>query len=366
MANSRSSFALWLGAGTLAFLTVSNAHAQNIAPATHNVATLGTAPAVPTWSAPPPQMVSPGVTYGVGNPWGNTYMGAGWGNSANGYLTGLANLTSATGQYQMNNQQARMMRAQANSATITTRQQMIQAEADYERSLPTALDDARFTRKTDLEWARNFPQNTRIWSGEALNTLMNSAVRSGRLSVGPNISLDPDILQRINLKDVSSVGNVGLVRNSTKLKWPMSLKEPQFDKDRKSFTENLNASMQQLSSEDGLQPKTFRALEASLKSLNGELDASVQEMSPNDWMTGRRYLNQLREVVRGLADPNAATNFDRGWAKNINSVKELLTYMTDKGKVFAAAALPSDNSAYSSLYQSLRAFEMQVAGPSGR
>jgi hypothetical protein len=331
-----------------------------------NVATLGRA-----YSQVPPYALGynpyvRGWAFAPGfNPWGVVPYYGSW-NPYAGVLSGYADLISATGQYWNDIQQARIAREKSRREAMQTNRMRLQQEIEYERMRPTALSMRAREQRTDIEWARNFASNTEIWSGRALNVLLKSAIDSGRIDEGPNIPLHSDTLKGINLRERGSVGNVGLLKNGPKLQWPMALQEPWFDTARASFAKNLDEALHQLPSSEGLQRKTFRALEADLKKLNRILEENVSNLSTSDWIRGRRYLNELRSVVRGLSDPRVRVSFDRSWVNKVGSVGGLVRYMKDRGLDFAPAAAPGDYPLYTSLYYSLRSFEMAVNNASLR
>jgi hypothetical protein len=299
------------------------------------------------------------------SPWAVVPYYGSW-NPYAGVLSGYADLISASGQYWNDIQRARILREQSRREAMRTNQMRLQQEIEYERMRPTALSMRARQQHTDIEWARRFAPNTEIWSGRTLNVLLRSAIDSGRVDSGPNIPLDSDTLKGINLRERGSAGNVGLLKNGPKLQWPMALQEPWFDAARASFAKNLDEALRQLPSSEGLQRKTFRALEADLKKLNRILEENVSNLSTSDWIRGRRYLNELRDVVRGLSDPRVRVSFDRSWVNKVDSVGGLVRYMKDKGLEFAPAAAPGHYPRYTSLYYSLRSFEMAVNGASLR
>jgi hypothetical protein len=299
--------------------------------------------------------------YGFGiNPYDGLY------NPYGGVLSGAADVISSSGQYWNDIEKARITREQSRQEAMKTNRMRLQYEIEYERMQPTALTLKRKERTTKIEWARKYAPSTEIWAGTTLNVLLKSAIDSGRIEVGPKIALDYDTLKGINIKEKASVGNVGLLKNGPKLKWPMSLQDTPFDDGRTSFSKHLAECLQQLPSADGLQRKSYRALQADLKKLNSTLDANVSNMSTSDWINGRKYLNELKGVVRALPDQRVAVSFDRSWVTKIDSVGGLVEYMKSKGLEFAPAAAAGDNSCYSSLYYSLRSFEMAVNGASLR
>jgi hypothetical protein len=286
---------------------------------------------------------------------------------AGGYLRGVADVVSATGTYNVNIQQARLLREQARQAAIETRRRRIQEEAEYERMRPTAQTMLDRERAMELERARRDPPNTEVWSGKALNELLRSIRKSDKsLNRAPTVRLDDEHLnlKNINLTDGASRGNVGLLKRKEALTWPQPLKAPEYEAAREDLTKKLQIAVRQLKNEDPVEASTLTDLQKDLESLSNTLGASVGELSPSQYIESRRFLNQLRDAVQALTDPNTAKAFNNTWTAKGSTVAELVDNM--KGLQFAPAT-PGKEKDYSVLYQALRQFEagLQVASAGG-
>src|SRR5262249_13804163 len=152
--------------------------------AAYNVRTMGNA----LQHVPPGPNVNihamPGYGYGGGGFYPSGY-GA-WGNSANGYLTGVASVIGAQGQFSIDHQQANLMNQQVLQAQQDTRKKIYQ-EWQWEQSQAPTLEEIRERdRKEALRRARVDPNNNDIWSGWALNQLLNDMEKAQGLGVqGP-------------------------------------------------------------------------------------------------------------------------------------------------------------------------------------
>jgi hypothetical protein len=256
-------------------------------------------------------------------------------------------------------QKTRILREQARMAAIERRKKELQERIEYERRLPNALTIRDRRRAAELDRARNDPPGADVWSGKSLNVLLQSAVHSGRVASGPNIPLRPETLQGINLRDPSSAGSVGLVKNGARLSWPMALRDEPFDFARDRFSQNLALAVRQVATGE-LRRSTYRTLQADLQTLKETLNASVHNLSTSEWIRARAYLKELKSALLGLSEPTAARSFDRSWAAEVKTVANLVNCMARRGLEFAPAAEAGDHGAYSSLYIALRAFEAAV------
>jgi hypothetical protein len=279
------------------------------------------------------------------------------------YLRGLADVTGATGRYHLTIQQASLAREKARQAQVDARRRLLEYERQAERNRPTYLTVLDRERAADLSLARQEAPGGTVWSGRALNTLLDSVAKSGRpLSDGPNIGLDRATLKHINLTDTATQGNIGLLKSGGNLEWPEPLLASRFDAERKRLHKNMRLAVQQLKDRDPLERSTLNDIRADMKALTDRLNGSVGELSPSQYIQAKRFLNQLSDAVRALADPKVARYFDGTWVARGKNVAELVDYLKKEGLKFAPAT-PGDEASYNSLYQAMRAFDagLQVA-----
>jgi hypothetical protein len=292
---------------------------------------------------------------------------SGYGSSPYGYppytyippdaalLYGLASLTNAEGKYRIDIQQARLLREQSYQMSFETVKKRLELEIYLEKMKLTAPQMREREMATDLDRARKDPPATEIWSGRSLNELLRSIQGMGSLNRGPNLPLEEETLEHINVSG-GTRGNVGMLRGGGKLSWPLSLQEPQFTEQRKRLESNLQHAVVDLKDKNPVPAATLRDINNDFKELNDKLSDSADELSPGQYIEAKRYLNQLGQAVKALSDPKAANYFNDTWKARGKNVAELVANMTKEGLVFAPAA-PGDEAAYSALYQSLRAFE---------
>jgi hypothetical protein len=320
-----------------------------------NAATLGQrAPQPPTYVVGtggyqvPPTVVAPSYGAYVQSP-------------AAGFLNGAAALTSASGQYLNDVQNARITREQSRQAEMDTAKKRVEFEQWYETVRPTAPKMVAQEKATDLNWARNYAQNTEIWSGRTLNVLYESAIRSRYMFQGPNIPVDEKFLRGLNVQEKSERGNGGLLKDQ-KLYWTETLDSEAYDRNRDEFSQNWVLAQKQLAKGDPIERTTLRDLEASLGKLQAQLDGSVDSLPPSRWIESNRYLKQLKEGVTALQRTRRGMPASYTLLGHARNVAEICAYMAKNGLQFAAAAANEDYPAYSAFYLLLRSFEMSVSG----
>ncbi len=275
-------------------------------------------------------------------------------------LQGLAALTSASGQYWNQIQQARITREQSYQASMDTRRKQIEFELWYETVRPTAPKMLAKEKATDIDWARNYAQNSEIWSGRTLNVLLKSVLASTSPTRGPNIPLDESTLKGLNLTDMTTRGSLALAKDDGKIDWPEALQDAAYDEARERFSENFSKAIKE--AQQGEQPPIplLRDLRADLKKLNEKLDEQVRDLSPSRWIEGRRQLNKLKDTINGLSNARMCKSCNSSWRKDVRTVAELVAYCMKNGLEFGPAAAPGDSPCYTAAYYALRSYEREA------
>jgi hypothetical protein len=278
----------------------------------------------------------------------------------NGYLTGVAAVTSATGQYWMNIQQARMLREQSRQMSYDTARKRVELEAWYESRKMKTQDLVDNQVRTDLDRARRDPPMTEVISGKSLNDLLNNIRKLGRLSRGPNISLEDETLKHINLTSPAVSGNVGLLRDGGEFRWPLSLQERIFDDERERLSRNIKAAVDSIKDSGKDLARLLRDINADITALQNKIDDSTDDLTIAQSLEAKGFIRQLRAAASLLRDPQAAKYFNNSWNAKGRTVAELVDFMTREGLVFAPAST-GDEAAYMALYYAVRSFESGLA-----
>jgi hypothetical protein len=276
-------------------------------------------------------------------------------------IQGLASLTSATGQYYKDVQQASIAREQKRQMSLETTRQMLQLQADYEANRPTAPKMAEIERKNSVDWARNYASRTEIAAGNTLNVLLKSCLAARNPLGGPNVMLDAETLKGINLTDKSSRGNLTMAKDEGKIAWTESLEEPVFDTARDSFSKNFAKATEYVNVGKSPDRMLIRDLKADLKTIEGKLEDEVATLPPSRYIESRRLIKQLKDTVQGLSDPRLVKASGSDWRKSVRNVSDLVGHCMKHGVEFGPAAAPGDWAAYSATYYALRSYEREIA-----
>src|SRR5262249_24152600 len=155
-------------------------------------------------------------------------------------------------------------------------------------------------------------------------------------------------------------GNVGLLKDGGKLRWPAALEGQEFADARKTMNQLISHAVQEATFNHPVEPETLKDLRAALASMTEKLRESGVEMSPTDYISAQLYLTQLGQAVTALSDPKVSNYFNKNWSARGKNAAELVKLMSDNGLVFAPA-VPGDEPAYRAMYDALAAYDAGIA-----
>jgi hypothetical protein len=273
-----------------------------------------------------------------------------------GYLSGAADVINASGNFLVANQQANQMKEQVLQAKIDTRRKNLD-EYLYERAVtPTVEDDRERARIENLRRARNDPPVSEIWSGQALNDLLLGIQQQhSRGLEGPRVYVREDTLKHINVSGGTAAGgSIGLLRQDGRLTWPLALRREQFKSDKEKLDQLAKTAYKQAAS-GAVDADTIDAMTAAVDSLTTQLKQNIEEISSNDYIKAKHFLNEFKDTITALQDPNVSKYVNKKWSAEGNTVGELTRNMTSLGLKFARA-VTGDEAAYTALHSAMVAY----------
>lgn len=318
---------------------------------------------------------------GAGGGFGGMGMGGGFGmggfglgipnvgaGTAGGYMSGLSNLTQANANFFFTEQQSLLGQQQVNRAKIQNKLATYN-ENMYELSkAPEVYEAQRAKREAQREQSRieKLNKSTSIQDGEeylidngyALNKLLDQVmtIQSRFQVTGPNVPLSPEITKHLNFSTPNSVGGAGPFRNPRKLEWPIPLRTRDFAPYRATIDKMAPEAVSQAAS-GNIDGDTYNNLMTSIQKFEEVLKDQVEDMRPSDYVLSKRYLSDLEDAAKAIAEPsNSALFLNPGSNPKINSVSALVTQMTSTGMKFGPANT-ADIAAYRSFYQLFRSYE---------
>jgi hypothetical protein len=288
-------------------------------------------------------------TWGPGfNPYYQPYY-SGFGPGAT--LQGAASVISAQGQMLNQQEQARIVREQANQAKIDTQKKTFDW-LKYEReNTPSYTEEKENLEARRIRRMMGMASANEITAGVTLNTfqpflfrLMNQGYN------GPKIPLDPNLLSQINVT-VGNQGNIGVLRDG-KVRWPFAL--------RGATARAIDPLLQQAVSDAAkgdLEPGTMRQITKQLDKLSNELMARYrkEDVDMAAFLDGKHFLSDLRDALGVLQTADAPKFLNGTFAARGNTVDELVVNMAQQGLRFAPAS-PGGDAAYISLHHAMVSF----------
>jgi hypothetical protein len=299
---------------------------------------------------------------------GGSAYGSYYESSYGGYLRGNADVIGATGRFLVNEQDARRTYEQVRQARIETRRKAFDQYL-YERDhTPTLEDERERLRALEVRRSLNDPPVTEIWSAKALNDLLGDVQKLQVKGVsGPQVTLDADMLKRINVAAGRRPGNVALLKNQGRLAWPaalLSAKLPREAEDRRQQISSLLPEAINQAINGKVDAHLLKELRHALGGLRALLIGSVGRCPPNQYIEARHFLNDLDDGLTVLAQPDAGLYFTDKYTAKGRSVPDLIEYMTQKGLAFAPA-VAGDEAAYAALYRALAAYDVAARAQTG-
>jgi hypothetical protein len=281
------------------------------------------------------------------------YAGAWWPRTG-GYYNGLANYTTAFGQYIQDYHRARLLNEEVERAKLETQRMLIEHQRWLDSLRPRAEDVRRYQMERELNRAMNSPPLTDIISGDSLNTLLtyiqSQQVKGGD---GPVIPLNQDSLKQINVAATGG-SSVALFKNGSTLRFPFVLRDTPFEEDRLLIQDLVTRAVAE-AVRDELSPTVVRGLRTATANLDAKLTQMAPEMSIPDSIEAHKFLNELNDGLHALERPTARAYLTKEIAAQGLSVGELVQYMTKNGLRFSPA-LAGEEGPYRALQQSLVAY----------
>jgi hypothetical protein len=278
-----------------------------------------------------------------------------------GYLHGAADVIRAQGQFLTDQQRAYQMREQYRQSKIETRRKQQQQWLWERDNLPT-IDDMRVrTQQEQVFRARHGSPITEVWSAKALNDLLEDILktRSANTPVAP-WPLSDEILAKINVTSGKSGGNIGLIKDG-RVTWPLLLRRKTFAPQREQI-DQLVVKVVKQSIQGQADADALEELDGLVKGLQDELSTTARaagdkaNWSATMYVRAKRFLNDFDDALRVLQEPDAGSFLSGKFAAKGKSVMELAEYMDKNGLLFAPATAGNET-AYMSLYRTLRAYD---------
>jgi hypothetical protein len=337
--------ALLLGAAILACGSSVRAQNRSVNP--------GTAPQAPPETCSSCGPIAPGGGYIPPPPYYPPYSNQ---TPVYGYLSGASDVINSQGNFLVSKRQSEVIHEQAKQSQLDTKRKTIE-QWQYEQSIAPKLSEVQAKAQQEgYMQALGNPAPATIWSGQVLNTLLRDVQQPGG-GRRPSIPIDPSLVNKLNFTDGTNAGNLWFFAKGPKLEWPFVLRDPRYKDERDRVEALTSAAIRQAGAGGEIDFNTVKDLQKTTDQMLLDLKDMIDDITPSDYVKSKRFLNDLYKASQALGDASAAKTLAKKELPPVGTVDQLVAMMTGKGLQFAPASAGNET-AYSSLYQSLRAFDV--------
>jgi hypothetical protein len=286
----------------------------------------------------------------LANPYGtytNPYLNTEPGIAAT--LEGTGDLVSAQGKWFLDVQRANVLQVKYHQARLETIRKQDQESRWEKDNTPTALDDRHRALLQQLSRSLNDPPRGDIYSGQALNVLLDAASKLDPKSSAAPASMDRGLLGHLNL--TNGKGHAGIFRDQGRLAWPQELLTSTYQDERHLLDASLPVALRQ-AAKGKLDGRTLDDLNRSTQALRQRLKSRVADTTPASFMEAGRFLNYLDEGLRLLSEPRASEQLAANLGDKDMSIGQVVQYMRDNALRFAPA-MTGDEPAYVAMHRAL-------------
>jgi hypothetical protein len=271
-----------------------------------------------------------------------------------GYMTG------SIGRYDSAGMQRDFAKAQREAAEMWGNpefvKRMISDQWAYEKiGLAPAVPGAGKAPADALAISLRAATEAEVASGEALNHIF-AAIVSAEAKGGKGVSafLPPQVLDEVRFAGPAGE-TVNLLRQSGRLPFPAAFDEAALRDLRNALERDFAAVAAPLLAGKPLEVVKLTTLEATLKKMEAAAPAVIRDLSFQEAVAARRFLNQLASAVRTLKAGGITGLVNPAWSTEGTSVANLVKHMT-KYKIQFAPALEGNEPTYLALHRSLSTY----------
>src|SRR5262249_30049147 len=153
---------------------------------------------------------------------------------------------------------------------------------------------------------------TEITAGQALNELLTDIQKKATVQ-GPEITLNEEMLRKINVTPGGKGVNLGPLKNEGTLAWPVVLKNPNFQRDRAALTDLAKIAFNQ-ATKGQVDAAVINSMNDATDRMLADLANNIREMGPSKYIEAKRFLTDLKDATRGLERTDVANFFNNKYA----------------------------------------------------
>ena len=307
-----------------------------------------------------PQYLSP--YYGMPMP---VYTWSGRGVPLSGYMSG------SIGRYDSSGVQRDFAKAQRDAAelwgTPEAAKRMISDQWAYEKirlapAVPGAGKAPGEALADALAASLRAATEAEVSSGEALNHIL-AAIVTAEAKGGKGVSafLPPQVLDEVRFAGPAGE-TLNLLRQSQRLPFPGAFDTPALRGLRDLIQRDFAAAAAPLLAGKPPEAAKLATLEAGIAKMEAAAPAVLRDLSFQEAIAARRFLNQIATAMRTLKAGGVAGLVNPAWATEGTSVANLVKHMT-KYKIQFGPALEGNEPSYLALHRGLSTYLFVLGQP---
>jgi hypothetical protein len=277
---------------------------------------------------------------------------------AGGFLRGAADTLRAYGSVITSQEQARIMREAAKQARLETEKRRFDLERYIKENTPTFTEESLKLTKQVLKRVQNTSNPYEIWAGNGPNVLLDDLRKHAgkRASLEP-INLPENVVRRLNV--TKTFGNLGLLRDDGRFKWPVALQDL-VTADKQKDIEVYAETLVNKARNGKVETNVLRDLRAELDKIHDTLTKRSLDLPTPQYMEAKRFLRDFDDATRAIEKGDAMAFFDfQNFVSKGKTVQEIADYMVSNGLRFAPAT-SGDEAAYQAMHSALAAYDVAL------
>ena len=287
------------------------------------------------------------------------YFYVGSGSTVQGdYLRGVGTALVGAGYYNLTTAQGERIHVgtaiMLNEYMAAAAKQENRENAEHRAAVRARQEEAR---KQIRERIRNTPEEADLFKSDALNSLREELLAPGneasiRLY---RLPLAGDAVRRIPFFFAQEDTTFSMQRLSAKGKWPVGLRGPELERERKNYERVVDNALDQLTAGKGkLMVEDVKAVVRAVQQLKEKLDQVHPPSRDKIYLDARNYLKQLEasaEMLKSHKIEQIICEIDK---YSGTSLSDLLLFMQRNHLMFGVAAEIGDERAlYRELYATM-------------
>jgi hypothetical protein len=304
-----------------------------------------------------PQYLSPNYGHSPVYAWS----GRGVGMPLSGYISG------STGRYYSLSVTPDFEKAQRQAAELWANpeavKRMISDQWAYEKiGLAPSIPAGGKTPADALAVSLRATTEAEIASGEALNHIFAAIVTAeARGAKGASPYVPPQVLDDVRFGGAAGEA-LNLLLQSRRLPFPSGFDDPALVGLREAVQRDFAAAAAPVVAGKAPEAAKLATLEASLAKLEAAAPAVIRELSFQEAIAARRFLNQLASTVRTLKGGGVAGLVNPAWSTEGTNVADLIRHMA-KHKIQFSPAPQGSEPSYLVLHRGLSTYLFVLSQP---